>query len=53
MSAEEIALLREQNDLLRRIADKDTTLEINGRELARAVNKSTKEMGYNVGFTTV
>ena len=50
--AEEIAL-REQNDLLRRIADKDTTLEINGRELARAVNKSTKEMGYNVGFTTV
>ncbi len=53
MSAEEIALLREQNDLLRRIADKDTTLEINGREIARAVNKSTKEMGYNVGFTTV
>lgn len=53
MSAEEIALLREQNDLLRRIADKDTTLEINGRELARTISKTNKEMGYNVGFTTV
>ena len=52
MSAEEIALLREQNNLLRRIADKDTTLEISGRTIAKTVNKANKEMGYKVGFTT-
>lgn len=52
-SVEELALMKEQNDLLRRIADKDTTLEINGRELARTISKTNKEMGYSVGFTTV
>ena len=43
--ANEIALLREQNDLLRRLLSKDTTVNIGDREIARANNRGQKLLG--------
>lgn len=43
--ASEVALLREQNDLLRRLLSKDTTVNIGDREIARANNRGQKLLG--------
>ena len=43
--ASEIALLREQNELLRRLLAKDTTVKIGDRDIARANNRGQKLLG--------
>lgn len=49
MSDEETnLLLREQNDLLRALLEKDTSVKIDGRSLNRALDKSKTKMGYAI-----
>lgn len=39
-------LLREQNDLLRAILDKETDIKLNGRSVARELNRNKGKLGY-------
>ena len=39
-------LLREQNDLLRAILEKDTDVKLNGRSIARELNRNKGKLGY-------
>ena len=41
-------LLREQNELLRAILDKDTDVKLDGRTLARAIDKNKGKLGYAI-----
>lgn len=41
-------LLREQNDLLRAILDKDTDVKLDGRSIARAMTKNQAKLGYAI-----
>lgn len=48
-SQEELILMSEQNELLRQLLDKDTSVRLDGREIARSVKKNTPNLGYNLG----
>ena len=42
--------LREQNNLLKELLRKDTSINIDGRELAKTNSAYTKKLGYNLGI---
>lgn len=44
-AAEELAVMREQNNLLRQLLDKETTVNIGDRDIARANNRGQRLLG--------
>lgn len=47
-NAEQNAILREQNELLRAILSKDTSINIGGREIKRAYDTATRQSGASI-----
>jgi len=45
-----IALMAEQNKLLQALLEKDTTIKVNEKVLAKSVNKTNSNSGYNLGL---
>lgn len=48
---EQNALLREQNELLRALLEKDTVIQMDSREVGRTMDKSYQRRGYNFNPT--
>jgi len=49
-SQEQIELLKQQNALLQQILSKDTSINVDGKILAKTVNKANSKIGYNLGI---
>ena len=45
-SIEQNALLKEQNELLRALLEKDTVIQMDSREVGRTMDKSYRRRGY-------
>ena len=50
-SEDEIELMREQNELLRALLNKDSDVYLNGQKVTDEVNKVNKQKGFDFGFS--
>lgn len=50
-SDDEIELLKEQNDLLRALINKDSDVYLDSQKVTKEVNKVNKQKGYDFGFS--
>ena len=50
-SEDEIELLKEQNQLLRSILNKDNDVYLDSKKVTKKVNKNNKQKGYDFGFS--